>query len=170
MTIWSDEIETHMDSHVDNTLTTRLLFLSHVIFMLIINEFNDRMPAVIVIDIVAKSRGINHRQFHLELLLLQFFKELNQFPHFFKVVSIRWLSARTCFGDFDFHSTVELFFMAFGRVFVFFDGRSKQCIDKRCLTDTRFAYTGRDGEARVGHWRSKGFISKKNAPYHTPSP
>lgn len=39
--------------------------------MLVVNELHDREPRVSVVDIVAKSRRINDREFDLELLFLE---------------------------------------------------------------------------------------------------
>lgn len=50
----------------------RLLFLTHVRLVLVVDEVNDWVPAVLVIDIVTEARGINNRQLDLEVLLLHF--------------------------------------------------------------------------------------------------
>lgn len=42
VTIRSNKVETSVDTHIDDTLTTGLLFLTHIVFMLIVDEFNDR--------------------------------------------------------------------------------------------------------------------------------
>jgi len=67
----SDEIETSMDSEIDSTLTSGLLFLCHEAFVLIIEEFIDGHPAVVVVDIITETRSINDGQFDLEVLFLE---------------------------------------------------------------------------------------------------
>jgi hypothetical protein len=56
---WSDEVETRMYSKVDLVGTAWLLFLEHVRFMLVVEEFNDGLPRIAVVDIVSKSRSVN---------------------------------------------------------------------------------------------------------------
>jgi hypothetical protein len=73
MTRRADEVQASMHTHINDSVTTWLLFLAHVAFMLVVKEFDDRRPAVIVVHIVAKSRGVDYIEFHLEALFLQFY-------------------------------------------------------------------------------------------------
>lgn len=66
-----NEEEACVDSEIGLLSTLGLLFLSHVGFMLVINEVDDRSPRVTVIDVVSKARRINNGEFDLEGLFLQ---------------------------------------------------------------------------------------------------
>ena len=67
----ADKVEAGMHAEVRLVGPQRLLFLSHVRFMLVINKVNDRGPRVAVVDIVAKAGSINDGQLGFELLFLQ---------------------------------------------------------------------------------------------------
>lgn len=69
----SDKVETSMDSEIDSTLTSGLLLLSHEALVLIIEEFINGHPAVVVVDIIAKTRSVNNGQFDLEVLFLELY-------------------------------------------------------------------------------------------------
>ena len=71
MTSWPDEKQARVHPEVNLTLPLRLLFLSHVKLVLVIDEIDNWSPRVPVVDIVAKARGVNHGQLDLESL---FFK------------------------------------------------------------------------------------------------
>lgn len=58
----ADEVQAGMNTKVDLVLSTRLLLLEHVRFMLIVQELDDGHPRVAVVDVVAKSGGINDGQ------------------------------------------------------------------------------------------------------------
>lgn len=58
----SDEVETGVDTEVDLVRTTRLLFLQHVGFMLIVEEFDDGHPGVAIVHVVTEARCINDGQ------------------------------------------------------------------------------------------------------------
>ena len=66
-----------MNPQVRFLVSLGLLFLTHVSFMLVINELNDGKPRVAVIDIVSKSGGVNDGEFDLELTFLKL--SLNNF-------------------------------------------------------------------------------------------
>lgn len=66
-----DEVETTMHSEVGLLLALRLLFLSHVSLVLVIDEIDDRGPRITVVDIVAESRGVNDTELDFELFLLK---------------------------------------------------------------------------------------------------
>lgn len=68
----SDKEQASMDAKITLLCTFRLLFLSHVDFVLIIYEVDNRCPRVAVVDIVTKSRSVNDSEFDLERLLFQF--------------------------------------------------------------------------------------------------
>lgn len=55
----ADKVEAGMHAEVRLVGPQRLLFLSHVRLMLVINEVNDGGPRVAVVDIVAEARSIN---------------------------------------------------------------------------------------------------------------
>lgn len=52
-------------------MSLRLLFLTHVCFMLVVNELNDGHPGVPVVDVVTKAGGVNDSELDLELLLFE---------------------------------------------------------------------------------------------------
>lgn len=58
----TDEVETGVHTQIDLVRTAGLLLLKHVGLVLVIQELDDGLPRVTVVDIVAKSRGINDRQ------------------------------------------------------------------------------------------------------------
>lgn len=58
----ADEVQTGVDTQIDLVCSAGLLFLQHVRFVLVVKELNDRLPGVAVVDVVAKSGGINDRQ------------------------------------------------------------------------------------------------------------
>ena len=60
-----------MDPEVGLLLTLGLLFLSHIGLVLVIDEIDDWRPRVTVVDIVAKSGGVNDTEFDFELFLLE---------------------------------------------------------------------------------------------------
>lgn len=60
----ADEVEAGMDSKIDLVLSPGLLLLQHVGFVLVVEEFDDWHPGIAIVDIVAKTRGVDHRQTH----------------------------------------------------------------------------------------------------------
>jgi hypothetical protein len=58
----ADEVETGVDTEIDLVLTTRLLLLKHVGLVLVVEELDNGHPRVTVVDIVAKSGGIDDGQ------------------------------------------------------------------------------------------------------------
>ena len=71
VTSGTDKIEACVYSEVRLVGPQRLLLLSHVRLMLVIDEVDNRGPGVAVVDIVTKARGIDDGQLGLELFLLQ---------------------------------------------------------------------------------------------------
>lgn len=60
MTSRSDKVQANMDTQVIDLLTNGLLFLTHVALMLVVKEFNHGQPAVLVVDVVTETRGIDN--------------------------------------------------------------------------------------------------------------
>lgn len=67
----TDEVQASMNAEVGLFTALRLLFLAHVNLVLVIDEIDDRCPAVAVVDIVAETGSVDDRQLDLELLLFQ---------------------------------------------------------------------------------------------------
>jgi hypothetical protein len=61
-----------MDPQIRLLMPLRLLLLTHVRLMLVINEFDDGHPGVTVVDVVAKTGGVNDGELDLELFLFEF--------------------------------------------------------------------------------------------------
>ena len=61
MTSGADKVEASMNAEVRLVGPQRLLLLSHVCFMLVINEVDDGRPRVAVVDVVAKAGGVDDR-------------------------------------------------------------------------------------------------------------
>ena len=68
----SDKVETSVYPHVDLFFTLRLLLLTHIVFVLVVQKVDDRRPALPVVDIVAEPGGIDDGQLDAEIPLLQF--------------------------------------------------------------------------------------------------
>lgn len=71
MPSWSDKVQTSMHPQIRLFMTLRLLLLSHIRLMLVVDEVHNRRPRVAVVDIVAKAGRVNDGEFDLELLLLK---------------------------------------------------------------------------------------------------
>lgn len=88
----SDKVETGVHAHIKFGSSLRLLFLTHERLVLVIlfahnrsgvgyttrasrlatyNKVDNGSPRVLVVDIVSKSRRVDHGQLDLELLLFQ---------------------------------------------------------------------------------------------------
>lgn len=59
MTCRFDKVETGMDTRIEHAGSTRLLFLTHVFFMLLVDKVNDGCPTISVVDKVAKAWRVN---------------------------------------------------------------------------------------------------------------
>lgn len=68
----SDEEQARMYAEVALLRSLWLLFLPHVYFVLVVNEINNGSPRVAIVDVVSKTRRVNHGQFDVERLLLEF--------------------------------------------------------------------------------------------------
>ena len=80
-----DKVQASMDSQVALLGPLRLLLLTHVGLMLIVDEVDNGQPRITVVDIVTKSRRVNNCELDFELLLL-----------------------KLCLNDIDFSELVEL--------------------------------------------------------------
>ena len=60
-----------MHAEVNLFMTLRLLLLTHIRLMLVVNEFYNREPGVTVVDVVTESRGVDDRELDLELTFLE---------------------------------------------------------------------------------------------------
>ena len=67
-----DEVQASMDPQICLLISLWLLFLTHVGFMLVVNELDNGHPRVTVVDVVAKARCVNDSELDLELLLFKF--------------------------------------------------------------------------------------------------
>ena len=67
----SDEEQACMYTQVGLLSTLRLLLLSHVCFMLVVDEVDNWAPRVAVVDIITKTGSINDGELDLERLLLE---------------------------------------------------------------------------------------------------
>lgn len=136
VTGWLDKVQADMHSHINNTLTTGLLFLSHIILVLVIKEINNGNPTMTIINIITKPRGVNNSQFNLEHFFFQFY------PFEIRIFFFPWLISLyfTCSCNLNLNSLGRCLCTSLVQVFRFLDGRSKQRIDKCCLSYTRLTF------------------------------
>ena len=71
MTRRPDEIQASVNTKITFLAALRLLLLDHVRLMLVVNEVDDGRPRVAVVDVVTKTRGVNHGELDLKLFLLE---------------------------------------------------------------------------------------------------
>ena len=71
VTCRANEVQACMDAEVGFLVSLGLLLLPHVSFMLVVDEFDDRQPRIPVVNVVAKSRGVDDSKLDLELTLLE---------------------------------------------------------------------------------------------------
>lgn len=62
MSVRTDEIETTMDTIVDNVFAVQTAFISQVTFELFINVTNDLLERISVVDGIAKAGCVNNCQ------------------------------------------------------------------------------------------------------------
>jgi hypothetical protein len=67
----ANEVQAGMHTEVDLVLAARLLLLKHVRLVLVVEKLDNRHPGVAVVDIVAKSGGVNNRQPNYENTLVR---------------------------------------------------------------------------------------------------
>lgn len=72
MSSWADEEQARVNTQIALLLTLRLLLLTHVNLMLVINEIDNRCPGVAVVDIVTEPGSVDNSEFDLERLFLKF--------------------------------------------------------------------------------------------------
>lgn len=65
---WADEVETGVDTEIDLLGTAWLLLLEHIRLVLVVKEFDNWLPGIAVVDIVAKAGGVNNGQSNFRLL------------------------------------------------------------------------------------------------------
>lgn len=97
VTSGANKVEASMNAEVRLVGPQRLLLLSHVCFMLVIDEVDDWRPRVSVVDVVPKAGGVNDGQFDFELLLLQLGLDdfdLGQLVELLKVTAVVILRGR----------------------------------------------------------------------------
>jgi hypothetical protein len=58
----ANEVQAGVHTHVDLVCPAGLLLLEHVRLVLVIQEFDDRLPGVTVVDIVSEAGGVNNGQ------------------------------------------------------------------------------------------------------------
>ena len=71
MTRRPDEIQASVNTKITLLAALGLLLLDHVRLMLVVNEVDDGRPRVAVVDVVTKTRGVNHGELDLKLFLLE---------------------------------------------------------------------------------------------------
>lgn len=65
MSGWADKVETGVNTEIDLLGTAWLLLLEHIRLMLIVKEFNNWLPGIAVVDIVAKAGSVDNGQSNL---------------------------------------------------------------------------------------------------------
>lgn len=91
-----NKVQASVYSEVALLSPLRLLLLTHVGLMLIVNEVDNRSPRITVIDVVTKPWGIDHSEFDFELFLLKLslddfnFRELVKLLVVTAVVALGW--------------------------------------------------------------------------------
>lgn len=58
----SDEVQASVHAEIDLIGAARLLLLQHVGLVLVVKELDDGLPRVAVVDVVAKTRGVDDGQ------------------------------------------------------------------------------------------------------------
>lgn len=116
MSCRADEVQARVHAEVDLLLALRLLLLTHVRFMLVVNEVDDRRPRVAVVDVVSEPGRVDHGELCLELLLLQLGLD-----------------------DLDLRQLVELLLVPLGVVLRRRKLGREERVDERGLSETRLA-------------------------------
>ena len=116
VTRWANKVEAGVNTKVNLFATLGLLLLSHVRFVLIVDELDNGHPRIPVVNVVSKPRRVNDGQFDLELLLF----ELG-------------------FDDFDFGQLVELLGVTTVVIFGRREFSREKGINERRLSQARFA-------------------------------
>jgi len=58
----ADEVKARVDTEINLLSAARLLLLEHVGFMLVVKEFDDGLPRVAVVDVVAEARSVDNSE------------------------------------------------------------------------------------------------------------
>lgn len=66
-----NEVQARVHPQITLLRPLRLLLLTHVCLVLVVNEVDNWGPRVTVVDVVAEARRVDHGQLNLELLLLK---------------------------------------------------------------------------------------------------
>ena len=74
VTGWLNEVQAHVHSQVVHTLALCFPFTSHVCMVLLVQELNNRYPAVLVVHVVSEPGRVNDGQTDVETLLLDFYR------------------------------------------------------------------------------------------------
>jgi len=86
-----DKVQAGVDTEVDLIRAARLLLLQHVRLVLVVEEFDDGLPGVAIVDIVAEAGGVDDSQADLEELFFEFSLcdfNLDRFVHLLVVSSL----------------------------------------------------------------------------------
>lgn len=67
----TNEIQAGMHTQVCLLTSLRLLLLSHIRLMLVVDEFDNGGPRVTVVDVVTESRRVNDSKLDFELFLFK---------------------------------------------------------------------------------------------------
>lgn len=125
----ANEVQAGVYSQIDLLGSLWLLLLEHVALVLIVQELNDRLPAVPVVHVVSKAGGVDDSQADLEELLFQL-----------------------CLGDLDLDGLVHLLSMTAAMVGVVLDGRAEEGVDEGGLSEAGLACDhDREGSTTLGH-------------------
>lgn len=125
----TDEVKACMHAQIDLVGAAWLLLLQHIALVLVVEEFDDGLPAIAVVDVVAEPGSVDNGQAHLEKFLLQF-----------------------GLGDLNFDRLVNLLGMAAAVIGVILNGCGEEGVDERRLAQPRLT-SDHDGEgcAALGH-------------------
>jgi len=66
-----DEVEASVNTKVNLLIALGLLLLTHICFVLVVNEIDDGRPRIAVVDIIAKARCVDDGKLDLELLFFE---------------------------------------------------------------------------------------------------
>jgi hypothetical protein len=91
----ADEVQASVHPQVSLLAPLGLLLLSHVRFMLVVDELDDGNPRVTVVHVVTEARSVNDGEFDLELLLLELSLDNFNLGEFVKLLEV---TLRIVFG------------------------------------------------------------------------
>ena len=102
VTSGTDKVEASVHSEIRLVGPHRLLLLSHICLVLVIDEINDGGPRVAVVDVVAETRSVNNGELSFELLLFELCLDdfdLCQLVKLFEVTAVIVLWGRQLGGE-----------------------------------------------------------------------